>query len=74
MILLLSARTLKDLMYAGVGKALKEMDETVQRLLQAVHRLVVWRDFVRKMLAVLYASVTVVTKATGTIAQILTNV
>lgn len=29
-ILLLSVRTLKDLMYAGVGKALKEMDETVQ--------------------------------------------
>lgn len=30
MILLLSVRTLKDLMYAGVRKALKEMDETVQ--------------------------------------------
>ena len=30
MILLLIVRTLKDLMYAGVGKALKEMDETVQ--------------------------------------------
>lgn len=29
-ILLPSAPTRKDLIYAGVGKALKEMDETVQ--------------------------------------------